>query len=165
MCHLGVGVLIFILPANVFGGKMGEIYQKRQMTSKDERMKLMSEIINGIKVLKMYAWEIPFMNQVTKIREGEIKTLRGLAKLRGIALFTWACSPFLVTLTVLATYVALHPKEFLTAEKVFVTMTLLEILKSPLNALPWAVVSASKFYVSLMRITTFLNAEEIDADK
>jgi len=31
------------------------------MKYKDERIKLMNEILNGIKVLKMYAWEMSFM--------------------------------------------------------------------------------------------------------
>lgn len=31
--------------------------QVEQMKHKDERLKLMSEILNGIKVLKFYAWE------------------------------------------------------------------------------------------------------------
>ena len=30
------------------------------MEYKDERIKLMNEILNGMKVLKMYAWEMSF---------------------------------------------------------------------------------------------------------
>ena len=30
------------------------------MERKDERMKLINEVLNGIKVLKMYAWELSF---------------------------------------------------------------------------------------------------------
>ena len=30
------------------------------MGYKDERIKLMNEILNGMKVLKMYAWEMSF---------------------------------------------------------------------------------------------------------
>ena len=31
------------------------------MKHKDERIKMMNEILNGIKLLKMYAWEMSFM--------------------------------------------------------------------------------------------------------
>jgi len=36
------------------------LLQVKQMKYKDERIKLMNEILNGIKVLKMYAWEMSF---------------------------------------------------------------------------------------------------------
>jgi len=35
-------------------------YQVKQMEYKDKRIKLMNEVLNGIKVLKMYAWEMSF---------------------------------------------------------------------------------------------------------
>ena len=31
------------------------------MKLKDERIKVMSEVLNGIKLLKMYSWEMSFM--------------------------------------------------------------------------------------------------------
>lgn len=33
------------------------MFQVEQMKYKDERVKMMSEILNGMKVLKLYAWE------------------------------------------------------------------------------------------------------------
>ena len=42
------------------------------MKSKDGRMKLMNEILNGIKILKLYAWEPSFERQVLDIRDQEV---------------------------------------------------------------------------------------------
>ena len=39
-------------------------YQISQMRDKDRRCKLMDEILNGIKVLKLYAWEQSFQSKV-----------------------------------------------------------------------------------------------------
>ncbi|CAG7720246.1 unnamed protein product, partial [Allacma fusca] len=46
---------------------------------KDERVKLMSEILSGIKILKLYAWEPSYQAEVLKIREMEMKTLKAAA--------------------------------------------------------------------------------------
>ena len=53
------------------------------MKDKDKRVKLMDEILNGIKVLKLYAWEPSFGEQVLDIRENEIRSLKNA----GIILF------------------------------------------------------------------------------
>ncbi|KAG1691094.1 Multidrug resistance-associated protein 1 [Nymphon striatum] len=49
------------------------------MALKDERTKMMNEILNGIRVLKLYAWEIPFIQQVLKVRSAELRELRKMA--------------------------------------------------------------------------------------
>ena len=43
---------------------------KKYMECKDERIRLMSEILTGIRVIKLYAWERIFRNKVslTQIR-------------------------------------------------------------------------------------------------
>ena len=35
----------------------------------DERIKLTSEILNGIKIVKMFCWEEPFKNLIEKLRK------------------------------------------------------------------------------------------------
>ena len=47
--------------------KFVEKLETKQLAAKDSRLKLMSEILNGIKVLKLYAWELPFMKKINEI--------------------------------------------------------------------------------------------------
>lgn len=72
------------------------------MKFKDSRIKLMSEILGGIKVLKLYAWEPSFLQQVEGIRHRELGLLRQAAYLHAISIFTWICTPFLVRLSLRA---------------------------------------------------------------
>lgn len=72
------------------------VEQVAQMKSKDNRIKLMNEMLNGIKVLKLYAWELAFKDKVSEIRESELRVLKKAAYLAAVSTFTWVCAPFLV---------------------------------------------------------------------
>ena len=43
------------------------------MREKDNRIKMMNEILNGMKVLKLYAWETSFQDIVATIRGREVQ--------------------------------------------------------------------------------------------
>jgi ABC-type bacteriocin/lantibiotic exporter with double-glycine peptidase domain len=79
---LGVAVLVgfgsvlcFILPAALIGLPLVQRIQKRQMKAKDERVKLLSELLNGVKVLKLYAWETSFERIIGTIRQHELRQI------------------------------------------------------------------------------------------
>jgi ATP-binding cassette subfamily C (CFTR/MRP) protein 1 len=48
-------------------------------------------------VLKLYAWEKSFEEQIMKIRNEEIEVLKKAAYLGSVSTFLWSCAPFLVT--------------------------------------------------------------------
>ncbi|EGW08275.1 Canalicular multispecific organic anion transporter 2 [Cricetulus griseus] len=132
------------------------------MKFKDSRIKLMNEILNGIKVLKLYAWEPSFLEQVEGIRLSELQLLRKGAYLQAISTFIWVCTPFLVTLITLGVYVSVDENNVLDAEKAFVSLSLFNILKIPLNMLPQLISGLTQASVSLKRIQDFLNQDELD---
>jgi hypothetical protein len=68
--------MVLMIPMNSFVANKMKKYQKAQMVNKDKRVKLMDEVLNGIKVLKLYAWEPSFSYKLLNIREEEIKALK-----------------------------------------------------------------------------------------
>ena len=68
------------------------------MVQKDRRIRLMNEVLGGIKVIKLYAWEDHFQRDVQDIRQKELVILRNTTYLNAIASFTWTCAPFLVSI-------------------------------------------------------------------
>ncbi|KAJ8785310.1 hypothetical protein J1605_007420 [Eschrichtius robustus] len=137
--------------------------QVEQMKFKDSRIKLMSEILGGIKVLKLYAWEPSFLKQVEDIRQDELRLMRQAAYLHATSTFIWICTPFLVTLTTLGMYVSVDKNNVLDAEKAFVSVSLFNILKIPLNMLPQLISNLAQTSVSLKRIQHFLSQDELDS--
>uniref|UniRef100_A0A3B5M8W9 ABC transmembrane type-1 domain-containing protein n=1 Tax=Xiphophorus couchianus TaxID=32473 RepID=A0A3B5M8W9_9TELE len=93
----GVAVMVLMVPINAVIAMKTKTYQVAQMKSKDSRIKLMNEMLNGIKVLKLYAWELAFKEKVSEIRESELRVLKKTAYLGAISTFTWVCAPFLVS--------------------------------------------------------------------
>ncbi|XP_051631203.1 multidrug resistance-associated protein 1 isoform X8 [Manacus candei] len=160
----GVAVMILLVPINAVMAMKTKTYQVAQMKSKDNRIKLMNEILNGIKVLKLYAWELAFREKVLEIRQKELQVLKKSAYLAAMATFTWVCAPFLVALSTFAVYVTVNKNNILDAQKAFVSLALFNILRFPLNMLPMVISNIVEASVSLKRLRVFLSHEELDPD-
>ncbi|XP_066145734.1 multidrug resistance-associated protein 1 isoform X1 [Euwallacea fornicatus] len=158
----GLAVMIFLIPINGFIANKTKSLQMKQMKNKDERVKLMNEVLSGIKVLKLYAWEPSFEAQVLKIRDKEVKVLKEAAYLNAGTSFIWSCAPFLVSLVSFATYVLVDENNVLDASKAYVSISLFNILRFPLSMLPMMISNMVQTWVSVKRINTFMNAEELD---
>ncbi|XP_040491210.1 multidrug resistance-associated protein 1 isoform X6 [Ursus maritimus] len=160
----GVAVMILMVPLNAVMAMKTKTYQVAHMKSKDNRIKLMNEILNGIKVLKLYAWELAFKDKVLAIRQEELKVLKKSAYLAAVGTFTWVCTPFLVALSTFAVYVTVDKNNILDAQKAFVSLALFNILRFPLNILPMVISSIVQASVSLKRLRIFLSHEELEPD-
>ncbi|XP_066291274.1 multidrug resistance-associated protein 1-like isoform X10 [Branchiostoma lanceolatum] len=158
----GLGVMVLLIPINAVMANKTKQLQVKQMKQKDARIKLMNEVLNGIKVLKLYAWELSFKEKIEKIRSKELQILRNTAFLNAGASFTWVCAPFLVSLTTFAVYVLVDERNILDAEKAFVALSLFNILRFPLNMLPNLITSMVQARVSLQRLENFLGHDELD---
>ncbi|XP_062448120.1 ATP-binding cassette sub-family C member 3 isoform X2 [Rhea pennata] len=158
----GVAVMVLLIPFNAAIAMKTRAFQVEQMRHKDSRIKLMNEILSGIKVLKLYAWEPSFSAKVLEIRKNELRVLKKSAYLNSLSTFAWVSAPFLVALTTFAVYVLVDEKNVLDAEKAFVSLSLFNILRFPLNMLPQVISNIAQTSVSLKRIEQFLCHDELD---
>ncbi|XP_070580038.1 multidrug resistance-associated protein 1-like isoform X1 [Ptychodera flava] len=158
----GLGVMVLMIPINAAIATKTRSLQVKQMKHKDSRIKLMNEILNGIKILKLYAWEESFMKNILGIREKELVVLRRASYLNAISSFFWNCAPFLVSLTTFGVYVSVSDKNVLDAEKAFVSLSLFNILRFPLTMLPFLISSIVQAQVSMKRLQKFMKHQELD---
>ena len=101
---MALGVFVLVAPlSTIVGGKIRE-YIGLMMKQKDSRIKIMNELLSGIKVLKLYAWEIPFMKKVNDIREKELGLIKMNALYQAVVIFVWEITPYLVQLVCFAVY-------------------------------------------------------------
>ncbi|CAB3223722.1 unnamed protein product [Arctia plantaginis] len=162
----GLAVMIILIPINGLIANRVKTLQIKQMKYKDERVKLMNEVLNGIKVLKMYAWEPSFEEQILKIRNKEMGVLKQAAYLNSATSFIWSCAPFLVTFLTFFTFLISDPeKNILTAENIFVSMSLFYTMHLPLGLLPLIIVAVIEVVpqdVSLMSFGCFVLVNETE---
>ena len=65
----GLAVMAVMLPLNSVVSAIQKNLIYGQMRNKDRRSRLMDEILNGMKVLKLYAWEESFERTIAAIRD------------------------------------------------------------------------------------------------
>ena len=162
--HLtGLALLLLLLPLNAIVWSIMEKYQYSQMLKKDERVRLITEILNGIKVLKLYGWEESFVDRINQIRDTEVYQLKIFQFLEATQFFAWTAAPLLVALASFATFVLIDPiNNILDSQTAFVSLTLFNTMRGPLFLLPFGIVSIIQGMVSIGRIGNFLNMEEIN---
>lgn len=64
------------------------VYRMRIAKRTDDRVSIMNELIQGIQVIKMYAWETPFRNVVKLARKKEVEQISKAQYIRGINMST-----------------------------------------------------------------------------
>lgn len=94
----------------------------------DERIRFMDEIISGVHVIKLYAWEKPFTKLITMARALELKVVRKNAYVRALymtfAMFTTRIALFCSLLAI----IVLYGEQQITAAKVFVVSSYFSVI-------------------------------------
>ncbi|XP_038072640.1 multidrug resistance-associated protein 7-like [Patiria miniata] len=135
-------------------------YYGEMMKHKDSRIKVMSEILHGIRVIKFYAWEKHFMHRIKELRRLELGRLLRLKYLAAVCTYLWGSTPILMAVFTFAAYSLLGNE--LTAAKIFTSLTLFNMLIGPLNSFPWNINGVIQAWVSLKRLQEFLELQELD---
>ncbi|KAG2416141.1 hypothetical protein HFD88_007333 [Aspergillus terreus] len=160
----GIGVMILMIPLNGMIARMMKRLQLVQMKNKDSRSRLMTEILNNMKSIKLYAWNTAFMNKLSHIRNDlELNTLRKIGATQSIANFTWQSTPFLVSCSTFTVF-ALTDSRPLTTDVVFPALTLFNLLTFPLSILPMVITSIIEASVAVNRLTEYFTAEELQTN-
>ncbi|KAJ6130455.1 Metal resistance protein YCF1 [Penicillium capsulatum] len=160
----GVGVMILMIPLNGVIARMMKKLQIAQMKNKDSRTRLMTEILNNIKSIKLYAWNTAFMNKLSHIRNDlELNTLRKIGATQAVANFTWQSTPFLVSCSTFTVFVLTSDRP-LTTDLVFPALTLFNLLTFPLSILPMVITSVIESSVAVRRLMEYFTAEELQTD-
>ncbi|XP_047424944.1 multidrug resistance-associated protein 1-like isoform X2 [Mugil cephalus] len=160
----GIIAVVLVFPLNGFIAKVRSKLQEVQMKFTDSRIKLMNEILGGVKILKFYSWEEAFLQRVNVLRDNELNALRTSQILYSVSLASFNSSSFLIALSVFGVYVLIDEQNVLDAQKIFVSVALINILKTPLTQLPFAMSTTMQAAVSLRRLGNFLSQDELKSE-
>ena len=72
---VGLGFMLAIVPLQFLVFIPYLKYQKMYLKHADTRVKVMNEVLGGVRVVKYLAWERPFLKKVMSLRDNESKVL------------------------------------------------------------------------------------------
>ncbi|KAB0340579.1 hypothetical protein FD754_023012, partial [Muntiacus muntjak] len=159
-CLAGMAVLIILLLLQSCFGMLFSSLRSETAALTDDRISTMSEVISGIKAIKMNAWEKSFIDLISTLRRKEISKILKSSYLRGMNLASFfAVSKIMIFVTFITNDLLDNQ---ITASQVFVVVTLFEALRfSSTLYFPMAVEKVSEAIVSIQRIKNFLLLDEI----
>ncbi|OCH88007.1 multidrug resistance-associated ABC transporter [Obba rivulosa] len=156
---VGLGVLLLGFPLQLVLVRVMFNQRKKGVVFTDQRVRLVTEVLSGIRLIKLYAWEGFYAHQIASLRATELKAVRKLAFARASLIAIVSFLPIIASVLSFITY-ALSGHD-LNVAIIFSSLQFFNIIRSPLLYLPVVLASTTDAMVALRRISTFLTAEEI----
>uniref|UniRef100_M4BJZ7 Uncharacterized protein n=1 Tax=Hyaloperonospora arabidopsidis (strain Emoy2) TaxID=559515 RepID=M4BJZ7_HYAAE len=154
----GVAVIVLMLPLTAAFSKLMRRLQLRLMEVKDERIKICNEVLAGMKVIKLQAWEHSFTKRVLEYRNEELSKLSTYIYARSGSMTLFSAMPSLVIVVSFYTYVKLG--NTLEVGTALTSLALFNILRFPLFMLPQVLNSIVEASVSIDRLSSYFQEEE-----
>ncbi|XP_069495246.1 ATP-binding cassette sub-family C member 4 isoform X2 [Ambystoma mexicanum] len=159
-CMAGMAVLIILMPLQTWLGKLFTSLRSKTAALTDTRIRTMNEVISGMRIIKMYAWEESFTNLVNDLRRKEIAKVLRSSYLRGINLASFFVSSKIIVFVTFTTYVLLG--NVITASRVFVAVSLYGAVRLTVTLFfPSAIEKVAEAIISIRRIQKFLLLDEV----
>ncbi|XP_072883242.1 ATP-binding cassette sub-family C member 4 isoform X2 [Hemitrygon akajei] len=159
-CLAGIAVLLILMPLQTLFGKWFSVLRSKTAVLTDDRIRTMNEVISGMRIIKMYAWEKSFTTLITQIRKKEIAKVLQSSYLRGLNMASFFVASKIIVFFTFLVYVLLG--NTITASRVFVTVSLYGAVRLTVTLFfPAAIQTASEGMISIRRIKEFLILEEI----
>ncbi|KAJ7381467.1 hypothetical protein OS493_001605 [Desmophyllum pertusum] len=122
---------------------------------------MMNEILNCIKLIKMYAWEKSFAKAISAIRHLERKALIKGAFLQGLNISLALLVPTIATVGTFCVHVATGKN--LTISQAFTVTTIFNVLMFSLAILPFGIRALAEARIALKRLRSLMTMEELQS--
>ncbi|KAM8706128.1 hypothetical protein ACLKA7_010417 [Drosophila subpalustris] len=158
-CLFGILLMLIFTPLQAALAKKTLALRLLTALRTDERVRMMNEIISGIQVIKMYAWEKPFAKLIENVRRKEMKYITKVNNIRGMLIAFGSCLSRSFTFASLVGFVLLG--NILTAGEAFVITAYFSLLQRTVTSFfPLSISQLAELFVAIRRLETFLLREE-----
>lgn len=156
----GVIAMVFSVPSCFYLTKRMTYYQDQLLQRKDARMSAVSEVLNSVRIIKLFAWECRFEEQVKSLRANELLSLRCyMYSMAGMGVM-WDAIPTIVALITFL-YRSYYLNESMTPAQGYAGLMMFTLLKRPLATFPEMSGWCINAYVAIQRIASFLAVDNI----
>lgn len=157
----GMAFIVSIIPLQHKLALLIGRFRRKMVEQTDERVKLINECLQAIRVIKLYAWEAPMEQRINAVRQQETsflyQYLNDSAKLRELMFSAQPVAAIIIFVT--AAYGLQKP---LTVVQIFRMLAFLNITRFPLNLLAQAMKNVNDGLVSIKRLNDFFVSAVLD---
>jgi ABC-type multidrug transport system fused ATPase/permease subunit len=158
----GFGWLLVALPLHYGLGMWLASKKSALATDSQKRIKLMEEILRGIKLIKTYGWESYFKQLVETYRDREASSLDFIHVIKSMTFANIFACPPLFCILIFGTYEAVSQLDTTIS---FMSLTFFHTLRLPLVKLPKGLRDVLDARLALDRIESFLLERELGDDR
>ncbi|KDQ09674.1 hypothetical protein BOTBODRAFT_137615 [Botryobasidium botryosum FD-172 SS1] len=159
---VALAVLVFGIPLQAIIVKRMVAARKGAVHITDKRVRLVEEVLQGIRLLVLFGWQGPYAERVVGLRRAELVRIRNVATYKGLMFCFTFFIPVLAAVLSFITYALTnHP---LDAAIVFSSLQYLNVIRNPLVLVPLISSTVGDAYIGLGRISKLLTAEEMEGD-
>ncbi|KAK4181284.1 P-loop containing nucleoside triphosphate hydrolase protein [Triangularia setosa] len=155
----GLSAMLAIMPVNIYFSKKYAAAQDRLMKTRDEKMEVVTEALQGIRQIKFSALEPDWENKIGAVRERELGAVWDVFVTDTMLLACWITSPILLSAISLAVYAYINGS--LTPSVAFVSLGVFKALEVTLSIIPELTTDVLDAWVSVKRLEEYLNSAEV----
>ncbi len=156
---VGLVVMALSVPLKKKLAKQLEQLRQAVIFVTDQRVRLINDVLQGIQIIKLYAWENSFLQQILSVRSSEMALMHREIILGALNRTAWNLTPLIVTLATFAVYASTGGE--MKASKIFTALSLFRRVRFPLSVFPQMITNLIQFFVASKRITAFLMEKEV----
>uniref|UniRef100_A0A182WGN4 Uncharacterized protein n=1 Tax=Anopheles minimus TaxID=112268 RepID=A0A182WGN4_9DIPT len=155
--------IVTMTPLQLLIGKLMAANSKKASECTDERLRRINEVLLGIKLIKLNAWESVFKDKISQARQQELRHLDLDSIYWTLMMLLTHISSVLITIVTIAVFLALenNPIE-LTAGRLFASLALFNQLTVPLFIFPITIPITLSAIVSTARLEAFFSQPEVE---
>ncbi|KAL9545898.1 hypothetical protein MBANPS3_006918 [Mucor bainieri] len=157
---MGLLVIVATLPLNHFNTKWFLSLQAQLMKTRDKRVSLMNEVLQGIRQIKFFAWESNWSKRILESRDAELRCIKKGYLSEVVFLLLWQGTPLMVTSVAFWSFTKLQGEQ-LTAPIAFTSIAIFNELRAAFSLIPESAVRLFETLISVKRIEDYLNEDEI----
>lgn len=161
---VGVGIMFFFL---FFAGGLGAmLFMFRTEATKltDTRVGYMKEVLNNLKMIKFYSWEIPYFGKIKKTRNREMNYLLKMEVTRSVIISVASSLTLISSFAAFMVLYATASPSKRNPAAIFSSVALFNILALAFIVLPLALAGATDAFIGMTRVGALLAAEEFEVD-
>ena len=156
---LGIVILALMLPIIKMVTSWMAIVREKRMRFTDERINVVSAMLQGIKVTKLNHYESKFEERVAQARGREITYMKKEQAIWACTMFMTMLGPVMATTATFFVFVLVDENNILTATQTFTTLLLFQALRFPIAYAGKLVGKAALGYQACLRISQFFKRE------